>query len=147
MYTRDVLENEIMRILVVDDEPEIREVLNLVLTQQGWLVDQAASAEEAISRCARDHYDVVVMDNLMPGRLGIEAARELVMSGTDATVIIFAGHLSKELLEECHTLGLMAVDKINWQELVLRCHLLATRSHLAENVAAAARRPVAAMAV
>jgi len=112
------------RILVVDDEPEIRELLELTLAAEGWLVEEAASGPEALERCRREHFDMVVLDYLMPGMNGLDVARHLLLEGIRMPIVIFTAYLVEELRTTCHLLGLFAVDKVNWQELVLRLRSL-----------------------
>lgn len=54
-------------ILIVDDEPEVRETLLEALSSQGYLVEAAASGEEALARMAQQVFPVVVTDLHMPG--------------------------------------------------------------------------------
>jgi two-component system OmpR family response regulator len=112
------------RILVVDDEPEIRELLGLTLAAEGWLVEEAASGPEALERCRRESFDIVVLDYLMPGMNGLDVARRLLLEGIRIPTVIFTAYLVAELRTTCHLLGLSAVDKVNWQELVLRLRSL-----------------------
>jgi DNA-binding response OmpR family regulator len=55
-----------MRVLVVDDEEVIRDVLGTLLTREGYEVSAAASAGEAISIFENDTYDVVLLDLMLP---------------------------------------------------------------------------------
>ena len=64
-------------ILVVDDEPAIRRVLNLFLTERGHQVSEAASGEGAVSAAAESSFDLVVLDYSLPGMDGLEALRLL----------------------------------------------------------------------
>lgn len=113
------------RILVVDDEPEITEMLEAVLTAEGWLVDQAVSGEEALQRFRDDDFDIVVLDHQMPMMSGLAAAAELVIDGAPPkSIVLFSGYLSPFIRGECRGLGIRAVDKTNWEELVAVCHAI-----------------------
>jgi CheY-like chemotaxis protein len=112
------------RILVVDDEPEIRELLGLTLSAEGWLVEEAESGPDALERCRRESFDMVVLDYLMPGMNGLDVARHLLLEGIRIPTVIFTAYLVTELRTTCHLLGFFAVDKVNWQELVLRLRSL-----------------------
>ena len=57
----------VARVLVVDDEPQIRRTLATSLQAHGYQVDLAASGEEALEVAARSHPDVVVLDLACPG--------------------------------------------------------------------------------
>ena len=61
------------RILIVDDQKMICELLKDVLTQQGHVVDAVYNGLEAVDRVMKQSYDVVVIDRHMPEMTGIEA--------------------------------------------------------------------------
>ena len=65
------------RILVVDDEPQIRKALAVNLKARGYEVDTAASGEEALSLAASNHPDLVLLDIGLPGIDGIEVVEGL----------------------------------------------------------------------
>ncbi len=65
------------RVLVVDDEPQIRRALATNLRARGYDVDLAASGEEALVLAAERHPDVVILDLGLPGIDGIEVVRGL----------------------------------------------------------------------
>jgi len=65
------------RVLVVDDEPQIRRALAINLQARGYEVDQAASGEEALQRAASRVPDVVILDLGLPGIDGLEVIRGL----------------------------------------------------------------------
>ena len=66
-----------MRVLVVDDEPALRESLRRVLVAGGWAVDTAGDGEAGLAMAADEEYDVVVLDIMMPRRNGYEVVREM----------------------------------------------------------------------
>ncbi len=66
-----------VRVLVVDDEPQIRRALGTNLRARGYLVDLAADGEEALRQAADHHPDVVVLDLGLPGIDGIDVIRGL----------------------------------------------------------------------
>jgi DNA-binding response OmpR family regulator len=58
------------RILIVDDEPMVRETISRVLVEEGYTVDCAADGEMAIARCRSHPPDVILLDLMMPGMNG-----------------------------------------------------------------------------
>ena len=83
------------RILVVDDDPQIRRVMRVTLTAQGYEVDDARSGEEALDKL-RDHQsDLVLLDMNMPGIGGIETCR-LIRAGSEIAVIMLTVRDSEE---------------------------------------------------
>ena len=65
------------RILIMDDDPEIREVLGLGLAHCGYQVETAATVNEAVDYCIKEKPDLAILDVLMPDTSGIEAARRI----------------------------------------------------------------------
>ncbi|MEW8507907.1 MAG: phosphate regulon transcriptional regulator PhoB [Candidatus Thiodiazotropha sp.] len=65
------------RILIVEDEPEVREMIRFVLEPKGYLVDEAGNAQEARLQLSQQSYDLILMDWMLPGRSGLELTREL----------------------------------------------------------------------
>ena len=65
------------KILVVDDEPQIRRVMKAALSSEEFLVADAKSAMEALDKLRQDRYDLVLLDMNMPGMSGLEACAEI----------------------------------------------------------------------
>ena len=61
-----------VRVLIVDDDPALRTILSVMLTQSAFLCHSAASGEEALSLLARQPFDVVISDLRMPGLSGMD---------------------------------------------------------------------------
>jgi two-component system KDP operon response regulator KdpE len=75
------------RILVVDDEPQIRRVLRTTLSAQGYEVFDAKTGEEALLAIRDQRFDLVLLDMNMPGMGGLAACRE-IRAGSDAAIIM-----------------------------------------------------------
>jgi len=65
------------KVLVIDDEPEIRDSLQLLLSSENYSVDLAKNAGEGLARLDATNYDVVLLDIMMPDRSGMEVLREI----------------------------------------------------------------------
>ena len=65
------------KVLVVDDEPNIREVVGLYLRREGYAVVSATDGEEALGLFRRERPDLVVLDLILPGMDGIEVCRRM----------------------------------------------------------------------
>src|SRR6185312_16093423 len=65
------------RILVVDDDPQIRRVMRVTLTGQGYEVDDVKSGEAALDKLRDQRFDLVLLDMNMPGIGGIETCRAI----------------------------------------------------------------------
>jgi two-component system, OmpR family, response regulator MprA len=77
-----------VRILVVDDEPQLRRALERALKLEGYEVGLAADGEEALGAMAGEQPDAVVLDVLMPKRDGLSVCRELRERGDSTPVLI-----------------------------------------------------------
>ncbi len=77
-----------MRLLVVDDDPSVREALGLVLDLNGFGVATATDGAEAIRTLAVDRPDAVILDVLMPGLDGLEVCRRMRAIGDRTPVLM-----------------------------------------------------------
>ncbi|MBR5345108.1 MAG: response regulator transcription factor [Clostridia bacterium] len=66
-----------MRLLVVDDEKRIRELIRKYAVFEGYEVDEAADGMEAVEKCREGKFDLVIMDVMMPELDGFSACREI----------------------------------------------------------------------
>jgi two-component system response regulator MprA len=77
-----------MRILVVDDEPAVRESLRRALQLEGYAVELAEDGQEALERVTSDGVDAIVLDVAMPRLDGLEACRRLRAEGSALPVLM-----------------------------------------------------------
>jgi two-component system KDP operon response regulator KdpE len=75
------------RILVVDDDPQLRRVMRMTLVSQGYEVFAVASGDEALEKMRSGKFDLVILDVNMPGLGGIETCR-LMRSSSNAAIIM-----------------------------------------------------------
>jgi DNA-binding response OmpR family regulator len=76
------------KILIVDDEPLIRDALAFKLTKDGYDVDTAEDGEKAIQKIESEEYDIIISDIMMPFISGFELVKILKERGTDAPVLM-----------------------------------------------------------
>lgn len=76
------------RILVVDDEPNIRRMLRVVLAARGYDVREANSGEEALEAMHSEKCDLLLLDINMPGITGIELSKQLRTDSSNSDVAI-----------------------------------------------------------
>jgi two-component system KDP operon response regulator KdpE len=76
------------RILVVDDDPQIRRVMRVTLTGQSYEVDDATTGETALERLRERRFDLVLLDINMPGMGGIETCRAIRQHSDIAIIML-----------------------------------------------------------
>jgi len=76
------------RILVVDDEPHIVDVIRAYLVREGYTVDVARDGDAALASARANAPDLVILDVMLPRRSGFEVLRELRATGSGAAVIM-----------------------------------------------------------
>jgi two-component system nitrogen regulation response regulator NtrX len=80
------------RVLVIDDEPDIRKTVRMTLEYEGYEVITASSGNEGLERARSDRPDGVLLDIKMPGLDGLEVLERLKAMGSDAAVLMISGH-------------------------------------------------------
>ncbi|MBT8430072.1 MAG: response regulator, partial [Gammaproteobacteria bacterium] len=92
-------------ILVVDDGPENRELVKLVLENYGLRVDEAENGQEGVDMATATQYDVVLMDVQMPVMDGFTATRTLRDQGMQVPIIALTANAMKGFEQECLDVG------------------------------------------
>ena len=87
------------RILVVDDDPVVRESFGLALEDTTYQVDMAESGEEGVEKARNTKYDLIFLDLKMPGMNGVEALRELRKISLKVSIYVVTA-FSKEFFDE-----------------------------------------------
>ena len=92
-----------MWVLVVDDEPFVRQSLVLAMADLGWVGFEAATTEEALAMVGRQRFDVLLVDKNLPGPSGLELVRRLRARGNPTPIVLMTGYGSTEsALEALH---------------------------------------------
>ncbi|MFM1945397.1 MAG: hypothetical protein RI897_4379 [Verrucomicrobiota bacterium] len=78
-------------VLLVDDEEDSRDATSMVLEHMGYDVDVAIDAEDALLQFRPERHDLVITDNRMPGRSGVELSRELRQIAPQIPIIMYTG--------------------------------------------------------
>src|SRR5215212_1300161 len=79
-------------VLVVDDEEIMREVLETLLTAEGYRVDLAKTGEEGLEAYGRRAFDVVLLDVSMPGIGGLRALEEFLKMDSEAVIVMITAY-------------------------------------------------------
>ncbi len=85
-------EGDRVRVLLVDDEPELLDTLKKVLTRRGMEVHTTQSGEDALRLLQRTPIDVIVLDVKMPGMSGLDVLRQIKQAPVNREVILLTGH-------------------------------------------------------
>lgn len=87
----------LMRVLVVDDELGIREGCRRVLTAQGFEVEVAENGPAGLARLREGHFDLLLLDAMMPGMSGLEVLQHARKIAPDLICILITGYATVEL--------------------------------------------------
>ncbi len=93
------------RVLVVDDEPGMRDFLEIMLRKDGYEVDTASDGAEAIDRIEQKMFDLAVVDIQMPIMNGIDVLQKINEKSPETTVIMITAYASHETAIEAMKLG------------------------------------------
>lgn len=99
------------RALIVDDDDDMRFLVRVLIeaANEGLAVAaEARNADEAVDRWRQHRPDVVVLDNRMPGRSGLEVAAEILAERPDQSIILFSAFLDDDTLARADALGVKA---------------------------------------
>lgn len=107
-----------MKVLVVDDEPDVRVMLRHMLESEGWIVDDSPSGESALEHWQELGPDVIVTDNMMPGMIGMELASSLREQGFKGPLLLFSAYLDSSVIEQARAAGIVPISKVDHQSLL-----------------------------
>ncbi len=130
-----------VRVLVVDDEPYITDLLGAALRFEGFEVDVAATGSEAVDMARRQVHDLVLLDVMLPDIDGAEVCRRLRAGGVGVPVLF----LTARDATEDKVAGLQAgaddyvTKPFSLDELVARIRAVLRRTHGAESLAGPGR--------
>jgi two-component system OmpR family response regulator len=118
------------RLLLVDDEDNLRSMLDAALRHNGFEVTAVASGREALDRVPSDHPDLVVLDVMLPDLDGFEVCRRLRADGDRTPVLFLTARDATEDKVRGLTLGGddYLVKPFSLEELVARSHALLRRA-------------------
>ncbi len=95
-----------MNLLIIDDEPHIRQMMRFTLEAGGYKVDEAGSGQEGLARFGDGAgYDAVILDQKMPGLDGLETLRLIKERRPDACALMVTAFASIELAVDAMRLG------------------------------------------
>ena len=87
------------RILVVDDDPQIRRVMRTTLDAKGYEVDEAGSGERALEMAQSQKYDLIILDINLPGKSGVETCRDVHSISATPIIMLTVREASEDKIE------------------------------------------------
>ena len=119
-----------LRLLIVDDQPNLLESFKIALELKGYAVSIASSGREALQKCEHEEFDAVLLNIRMPEMDGVETLRHLKQLSPDQVVIMFTAHCSQESAIEALRVGAYDyLEKPSTSEAVDLCIQKAVGSH------------------
>ncbi len=94
-----------MRVLILEDEVSLREILRLILDDFNYQVEEAGTLEEAREKLKEGEFDLVLVDLRLPDGSGMEVVREIKEKTPETEVIIITAFASTETVKEAFELG------------------------------------------
>lgn len=123
------------KILIVDDEAKIREMIRKYASYEGFETDEAVDGLDALDHCMNNEYDLVIMDIMMPNLDGFSAVKEIRKIRADVPVIMLSA-LGEEY-DKVHGFDLGVDDYVvkpfSSKELMMRIHAILKRVHPASS--------------
>jgi CheY-like chemotaxis protein len=97
------------RILVIDDELEIRETLQIILNAEGYEVTAVADGRTALAAATRERFEVATIDLRMPGMSGRDTLAALRKQAPEIAVVVVSGYVTSAEADACLALGAVSI--------------------------------------
>jgi len=118
-----------MRILIIEDDSSIRNILRMSLEAESFTVDEAEDGEVGSYLARTNQYDLVILDNVLPKKQGKQVCKEIREAGKNMPVLMLS--VKSEVLEKVDLLNSGVDDYMtkpfSFEELVARIHTLLRR--------------------
>lgn len=121
-----------LKILIAEDDYELRQLFSHVLTKNGYTVKGVSNGKEALDALDRDYYDLIISDIMMPVMDGYELVRQLRDSGSTTPIMMIT---AKDAFDDMRMGFLSGTDDymvkpVNVNEMVLRVGALLRRAQM-----------------
>jgi len=93
------------KILIVDDEPSARKLINRILSKKGYQCEEADSGAQVLDRLSCNKTELVILDIRMPGKSGIELLPEIKACHPNTAVIMLTAVVDITIAVHCMKLG------------------------------------------
>ncbi len=117
------------RLLIVDDDKQIRELLAFDISHSGYVVDTAVDGEEGLKKSLENHYDLILLDVMMPKMNGYDVCKNIRIAKPDVPVLMLTAKGTLEDKTEGFDCGAddYLVKPFEIQEVLLRIRALLRR--------------------
>ena len=121
-----------LKILIAEDDKELRQLFSHILTKNGYVVKGVSNGKEALDALDKDYYDLIISDIMMPVMNGYEFVRLLRSSGSNTPVMMITAKDAFDDMREGFISGTddYMVKPININEMVLRVGALLRRAQM-----------------
>lgn len=126
-----------MKILIIEDDISIRNVLRLSFESKGFIVDEAPDGEIGSYLARTNSYDIILLDNVLPKKLGGHVCKEIRQSGKTTPILILSN--KQDVIQKIQSLDFGADDYVSkpfsFEELLARIRAITRRpKYIQENV-------------
>lgn len=104
------------RLLIIDDEPELREVLIMLLEDSVGSIAQASNGLEAIALLQNEQFDAVLSDEKMPKKSGLDVLKWMREQNMQTPFIIHTGYSQSDIMIEAQKLSVFGLIEKPWIE-------------------------------
>jgi len=117
------------RLLIVDDDKQIRELLAFDIAQSGYIVDTALDGEEGLKKALENNYDLILLDVMMPKMNGYDVCKNIRLTKPDTPIIMLTAKGTIEDKTQGFNLGAddYLIKPFEIQEVLLRIRALLRR--------------------
>ena len=121
-----------LKILIAEDDRELRQLFSHVLTKNGYLVKGVTNGREALDAIDTDYFDLIISDIMMPEMDGIELCRSLREAGNTTPILMITAKDSFEDMRRGFVSGTddYMVKPVNVNEMILRVQALLRRAQM-----------------
>ena len=123
------------RLLIVDDDSEIRELLTFDIAQSGYIVDSAQDGAEGLNKALENNYDLILLDVMMPKMNGYEVCKNIRLAKPNVPILLLTAKGTIEDKTQGFNCGAddYLIKPFEIQEVLLRIRALLRRGETSQN--------------
>ena len=105
---KDILENNKKMIMIVDDDPQIRDIVKAMLEKYGFQIIDSKDGKTALDQYSNHPADLVILDMSIPGMSGMQCLEKILSLDQKAKIIISSGNIDFEIPQQVIAKGAKA---------------------------------------